>query len=362
MAIADRRIMIIAGGTGGHVFPGLAVARYLLQQGAQVSWMGTAAGIEARVVPGAGIELDVINISALRGKGMRRWLLLPIKFVRAMFQAGVILRRRRPQAVLAMGGFAAGPGSLVAWMMRIPLLVHEQNAVPGLTNRILAWFARYLLCGFPDAFASHPGARFAGNPVRREIAALPLPAVRYESRSGRLRLLVVGGSQGAEVFNQVVPQSLQALESPQRPEVWHQSGANRGDATRQRYQQAGVSARVSDFIEDMAEAYAWADLVMCRAGAMTVAELAAAGVAAVLVPLPHAADDHQTANARYLADRDAAFLLPQSELSPERLAGLVREMEGKRSALTTMATMARSLAVTDAADTVATLCLEAANA
>lgn len=360
MAMSDRRIMIVAGGTGGHVFPGLAVARILRQQGATVSWMGTSTGIEARVVPDADIELDVIRISGLRGKGPADWLLLPLRLLRAMLQAARILRLRQPQAVLAMGGFVAGPGSLSAWLFRIPVLVHEQNAVPGLTNRVLAWFARYLLCGFPDAFASHPGARFVGNPVRRDIAALPLPAVRYAQRSGPLRLLVIGGSQGAEVFNQVVPQSLQLLTQQDRPQVWHQSGVHWEDKTRERYQQVGVEARVSAFIENMAEAYAWADLVMCRAGAMTVAELAAAGVAAVLVPLPHAADDHQTANARYLSDREAALLIPQSDLSPERLAEVVSEIDNKRSALAAMATMARGLSVTDAADTVATLCLEAA--
>jgi UDP-N-acetylglucosamine--N-acetylmuramyl-(pentapeptide) pyrophosphoryl-undecaprenol N-acetylglucosamine transferase len=355
-------IMIMAGGTGGHVFPALAVARRLREQGAQPVWLGTREGIEARVVPAAGFEIDFIRIRSVRGGGLLRWLLLPMRLNLAMVQALRILRRRRPAAVLAMGGFAAGPGGLMASLLHIPLVVHEQNAIAGLTNRWLARIADRVLAGFPGAFGERHGVRVTGNPVRPEILALPAPEQRLADRRGRLRLLVVGGSQGARVFNEIVPQALQSLPETARPEVWHQTGKHDEPRVSARYRACMHDARVTAFIDDMAAAYAWADLVICRAGAMTIAELAAAGLAAILVPLPQAADDHQSANARFLASRDAAVLLPQNEFSATRLAELLTEIGGNRALLARMAVQARACAVTDATDAVAQQCLEAAHA
>jgi UDP-N-acetylglucosamine--N-acetylmuramyl-(pentapeptide) pyrophosphoryl-undecaprenol N-acetylglucosamine transferase len=353
-------IMIMAGGTGGHVFPGLAVARCLREQNVGVVWLGTRAGIEARLVPAAGFEIEHIQIRGLRGRGLLRWLLLPMQLNIAMFQAWRILRRRQPQAVLSMGGFVAGPGGLMASLLRIPLIIHEANAIPGLTNRWLAYLADRVLCGFPPAFGAYTAAHQVGNPVRREIAALVDPAQRFAGRTGRLRLLVVGGSQGAKVFNEVLPPAIAALPAAQRPEVWHQCGRGMLAATQPAY--AGTDAKVMEFIDDMAAAYGWADLVLCRSGAMTVAELAAAGVGAILVPYPHAVDDHQRANARYLVERDAAVLLPQGEFNVARIGELLAEFAGNREVLVKMARAARACAITDAADVVARECREAAHA
>ena len=355
-------IMITAGGTGGHVFPALAVARALRSDNIDVVWLGTREGIEARLVPAAGFAIDYLRIRSLRGGGLLRWLLLPLRLNVAMLQALAVLRRRRPAAVLAMGGFAAGPGGLMASLLNIPLIVHEQNAVAGLTNRWLARLADVVLAGFPGAFGRRAQVEVVGNPVRVEIVALPAPAVRLAGRSGRLRLLVVGGSQGARVFNDIVPQALQALPESSRPQVWHQTGSRDEAAVSVRYREFDAESRVNAFIDDIAAAYAWADVVLCRAGAMTVAELAAAGVASILVPLPHAADDHQTANARFLADRGAALLLPQGELDPERLAGLLAGLAGDRNRIERMAVAARAGAISNATATVAQHCREAAHA
>jgi UDP-N-acetylglucosamine--N-acetylmuramyl-(pentapeptide) pyrophosphoryl-undecaprenol N-acetylglucosamine transferase len=355
-------VLITAGGTGGHVFPALAVARALRDRGVRVVWLGTREGIEARVVPAAGFALETITIHSVRGGGWLRWLLLPMRLNLAMFQALRILRRCRPDAVLAMGGFAAGPGGLMASLLQIPLLVHEQNAVAGFTNRWLAHVADVILAGFPGAFGERHSVQVVGNPVRPEILALPAPEQRYRERQGRLRLLVVGGSQGAVVFNETVPEAIRQLPETQRPEVWHQAGRRDEAAVRQRYQAILPDARVMAFIEDMAAAYAWADLVICRAGAMTVAELAAAGVGAILVPYPHAADDHQTANAQFLASRDAAVLLPQAECSATRLAELLADVAGNRETLAHMAVNARGCAVPDATEAVVQQCLEQAHA
>lgn len=355
-------ILITAGGTGGHVFPALAVARALRAQGAEVVWLGTREGIEARLVPAAGIEIDYIRIRGLRGGGLLRWLLLPMRLNLAMLEALRILRRRKPAAVLAMGGFAAGPGGLMASLLNIPLLVHEQNAVAGLTNRWLAKLADVVLAGFPGAFGERRGVEVVGNPVRAEILALPAPEQHRAGRSGRLRLLVVGGSQGAKVFNDTVPEALRAMPDDARPQVWHQTGSRDEAMLTEAYRAFAPDARVSAFIDDMAAAYAWADVVLCRAGAMTVAELAAAGVAAILVPLPHAADDHQTANAKFLAGREAAVLVPQAEFTATRLAALLTELGADRARLLLMASSAHAGAVTNATETVARHCLEAAHA
>ncbi len=359
---AEGAVLIAAGGTGGHVYPALAVAEALRARGIRVTWLGTRRGIEARVVPAAGIPIDWVTIRGLRGSGALGWLLLPWRVPVAMFQSWRVLRRRRPVSVLAMGGFVAGPAGVVARLMRRRLVVHEQNAVAGLTNRWLALVADTVLCGLPGAFGALPGARHVGNPVRTAILNLPAPSARLAGRGGRLRLLVIGGSQGARVFNEVVPQALARLPAGSRPEVRHQCGAGAGAATGDAYRHAAVEAQVGEFIEDMAAAYAWSDLVLCRAGAMTVAELAAAGAASILVPFPYAADDHQSANARYLAERDAAVLVPQTGFDPAHLAELLAGFAANRELLVRMAENARACAMPDAAETVATLCVEGRDA
>jgi UDP-N-acetylglucosamine--N-acetylmuramyl-(pentapeptide) pyrophosphoryl-undecaprenol N-acetylglucosamine transferase len=349
-----RHIMIMAAGTGGHIFPGLAVARQLLADGLRVSWLGTPHGLENRIVPATGIELDRIEITGLRGRGLLGWLAAPVRVWRAMRQARAILKRRRPDCVLSMGGYVAGPGGLVARWMRIPLVLHEQNAIAGLTNRWLRPFARRVLSGFPAVLK---GAEQVGNPVRDEIAALPHPRRRYLARQGPLRILIVGGSQGALAFASKVPQALALLPKDKRPRVLHQAGRQL-DATRQAYEEAGVDGEVVEFIDDMASAWGEADLAICRAGALTVAELAAAGVASLLVPFPAAVDDHQTANARYLSEASAAWLVAQNELTPEGLAERLGALN--RLALAEMAERARGLARPDATAAVARACQEAA--
>lgn len=355
-------VLIMAGGTGGHVYPALAVARELRDKGVNVVWVGTRAGLEARVVPAAGFQMDWIRIRGLRRTGWLSWLLLPLRLAFAMFQSWRIMRRRRPDAVLAMGGFVAAPGGIVARLLRRPLLIHEQNAIAGLTNRWLAYIADSVLCGFPEAFGTLPGARHVGNPVRADILALPSPEERLVGRQGPLRILVVGGSQGASVFNQTVPDAIGRLLQHVSFDVWHQTGRTERERTERRYRQLTDQARVTAFIEDMAQAYAWADVLICRAGAMTISEIAAVGVAAILVPYPFAVDDHQTANARFLSDRDAAILVTQEEFSAARIAELLFGFAENRNVLLKMASNARACAVPDATETVARLCMEAAHA
>jgi UDP-N-acetylglucosamine--N-acetylmuramyl-(pentapeptide) pyrophosphoryl-undecaprenol N-acetylglucosamine transferase len=356
-------VLIMAGGTGGHVYPGLAVARALSARGDKVSWLGTAAGLESRAVPaaGAGIRLETLEIRGLRRGGLSGWLLLLPRLLRALWQAFGVMRQLRPDAVLSMGGYVAGPGGVVAWLTRTPLVLHEQNAVPGLTNRVLALFAQRVLTGFPDAFAHLPSARHVGNPVRAEIRRLAPPESRFAGRKGALRLLVVGGSQGARVFNETVPRALTQLAPEVRPEVWHQCGRGNREPTAAIYSDQRA-VRVTEFIDDMAQAYEWADLVLARSGAMTLAELMAVGLPAILVPYPYATDDHQTANARFLADRGAAVLLPQGELTPLRLADVLRELAGNRQMLLSMARAARECDMPDAVEAVARTCIEVAHA
>lgn len=356
----DRPVLIMAGGTGGHVFPALAVAERLRAAGMPVVWMGTRQGLEAKLVPAAGITIEWIGVAGLRGKGLRRLLTLPFMLGRALLQARTILRRLRPPVVLGMGGFASGPGGLAARLLGIPLVVHEQNAIAGLTNRWLARLASRVLEAFPGTFPASRRALAVGNPVRDAIAALPPPALRFAGREGRLRLLVLGGSQGALALNQLVPQALAQLPEAARPEVWHQAGGRLHDTAAAAYQEAGVAARLTPFIDDMAAAYAWADLVLCRAGALTIAELAAAGVAALLVPFPFAVDDHQTANAAFLARGGAARVVQQADLDAAALAALLGELLADRQALWAMAEAARALAQVDSAARVAAICLEQA--
>ncbi len=360
MSAETRPVLITAGGTGGHVYPALAVARELQARQVPVVWMGTRRGLEARVVPGAGIPMAWLWVSGLRGKGLLAWLLAPLRVMIALSQALVIVLRYRPRAVLGMGGFVSGPGGLIAALLRRPLVIHEQNAVAGLTNRILSRFSRRVLEGFPGTFEDIADVVYTGNPVRADIAAIEAPETRLAGRSGPLRLLVIGGSQGAQVLNETLPDVLKCLPEHRRPEVWHQAGSRNIESAERRYRLAQVKVRVAPFIEDMAEAYAWADLVLCRSGALTVAELAAAGVGSILVPFPFAVDDHQTRNGAFLADAGAAVLLPQSQLSPSRLTELLERLGNDRQCLLEMAVAARRLARVGATQQVADICLAVA--
>jgi UDP-N-acetylglucosamine--N-acetylmuramyl-(pentapeptide) pyrophosphoryl-undecaprenol N-acetylglucosamine transferase len=303
-----RPVLIMAGGTGGHVFPALAVADELRSRGIPVVWLGTKAGIESRLVPQAGYPIEWMSITGLRGKNTLTLLLAPLRITMACWQALAVLLRRKPCAVLGMGGFASGPGGLMAWLIDKPLIVHEQNAVAGLTNKILAKFATTVLQAFPAVFKQ---AVTTGNPVRQSICEITKPELRFEQARGgarvNLRLLVVGGSLGAAKLNEIIPQALEQIERNNRPEVIHQTGLNNIETAKKHYLNAGVEAKVEAFIDDMPSVYEWADLVICRAGAMTVFELAAAGVASVLVPYPYAVDDHQTANALYLEKAGASI-------------------------------------------------------
>ncbi|MCB1877572.1 MAG: undecaprenyldiphospho-muramoylpentapeptide beta-N-acetylglucosaminyltransferase [Chromatiales bacterium] len=352
------RVMIMAGGTGGHIFPALAVGEVLRERGVDVVWMGSPTGLEAELVPAAGYPVSWVKVSGLRGKGALAWALAPFKLAWALSQALGIVFKLRPAAVLGMGGFVTGPGGVVSWLLRRPLVLHEQNAIPGLTNRLLRPFARRVLTGFPDVFGG--AARAVGNPIRKAIGATPLPDQRLAGRQGRLNLLVLGGSLGAKALNETLPKALALLPEDIRPKVRHQCGRRTEAETVEAYRSAHVEAQVSSFIEDMADAYGWADLVVCRAGALTIAELCAAGVASILVPFPHAVDDHQTANARFLEQVGAALLAPQDQLTPERLADWLREFHGDRERLLGMARAARDQAHPEAARAVADACLEVA--
>jgi len=349
----SRTILITAGGTGGHVFPGLAVAQAMQAAGWRVVWLGTRSGMEARLVPAHGIEMAWVRAAALRGKGLAAKLLLPLNLLAGFWQSARAILRHRPDVVLGLGGYVAFPGGMIASLLARPLAVHEQNAVAGLANRILAGVADRVLVAFPGALQN---AEWTGNPVRAEIAGMAPPEARFAARSGPLRLLVVGGSLGAQALNECLPKALALLAA--RPSVVHQSGERHLDALRANYAAAGVEAQSVAFIEDMARRYAEADLVICRAGAITVAELSAGGVASVLVPFPHAVDDHQTANARFLAEQGAAILLPQRELTPEKLAALLRSLD--RPQLLEMARRAHALGKRDAAQAVAARCMELA--
>lgn len=346
-----KTLLVMAGGTGGHIFPGIAVADVLRARGWRIVWMGHPDGMEARLVPARGYEMAWVRFSALRGKGLVRKLLLPLNLLRGFWQAVVALRRIRPDAVLGMGGYVTFPGGMMAALLGRPLVLHEQNSIAGLANKVLAGVADRVLTGFPGVFAK--GA-WIGNPVRADIAALASPEQRFAGRSGVLNVLVVGGSLGAAVLNEVVPQALAQMSPASRPRVTHQAGAKQLDALRAAYAAAGVDGDLRPFIDDMAQSYADADVVICRAGALTIAELAAAGVASVLVPFPHAVDDHQSGNARFLADQDAAVLIPQTQLDAARLAALLSGLD--RDRLLAMACKARSVARPDAAAAVADVC------
>lgn len=348
-------IMIMAGGTGGHVMPGLAVAQRMRDRGWGVVWMGNPGGIEATLVPKQGIEMRWVRFGGLRGKGLLTKLLLPLNLLRGFWQSLRALREVRPQVVLGLGGYITFPGGMMASLLGIPLVLHEQNSVAGLANRVLAKLADRSLVAFPDAIE---GAEWCGNPVRAEITRLPPPAQRFEGRCGPLRVLVVGGSLGAQALNEALPRALALLAPQQRPVVLHQSGKAHRSVLEAGYRDAGVDASVAEFIDDMAGAYADADLVVCRAGAMTVSELAAVGVASVLVPYPYAVDDHQTGNAMFLSGQGGARLMPQSAFDAESLAQVLAGLDRERC--TAMAVAARELARPDATAVVADACERAA--
>jgi UDP-N-acetylglucosamine--N-acetylmuramyl-(pentapeptide) pyrophosphoryl-undecaprenol N-acetylglucosamine transferase len=351
-------ILIMAGGTGGHVFPALAVARVLMERDRQVVWLGTHKGLESRLVPEAGIPLEYIRVSGLRRKGLLSWLLAPFKVAIALWDALRVVRSRRPSVVLGMGGFASGPGGLAAWILRRPLVIHEQNAAPGLTNRLLAGLAREVLQAFPGSFSSHIAARTIGNPVRQEIFSLPSPQDRLAGRTGPLRILVLGGSQGALALNQVVPAAIAMLPADAEVEIWHQSGAATLEAALDAYSEHQLTARVDSFIDDMNEAYGWADMVVCRSGALTVSELAAAGLGSVLVPYPSAVDDHQTLNAEFLVEAGAAVLIQQADLTPAALSKEIYRCASERQLVVERAVHAHSLARPLATEELANICLE----
>lgn len=358
-AQSNAPVLIMAGGTGGHVFPALAVAEVLRRRGVEVVWLGTRRGLESKVVPAAGIPLERIAVSGLRGTGLRRLLTAPFMLLKACWQALTVLRRVRPQVVLGMGGFVTGPGGLMARASGRPLCIHEQNAVAGFTNRILARIASCACEAFPHTLPI-ARTRVTGNPVRAAISQLAPPAQRLADRQGPVRLLVFGGSQGALRLAQTVCDALAAIPEAQRPQVRLQTGERHLEAVRAHCAALGVQPSLEAFIDDMAAAYAWADLVLCRAGALTVAELTAAGLGAVLVPYPYAVDDHQTRNGRFLSEREAAVLMPESRLSVERLRTVLMELQDDRPRLLRMAEAARALARGDAADRVADACLATA--
>ncbi len=354
-----RTILIMAGGTGGHVFPGLAVANYLKTAGWRVVWLGTQSGMEARLVPQHGIDMKTIDFSGLRGKGVMTWVTLPLRLLRAFWQSIKVLREVKPNVVLGMGGYPAFPGGMMASLMNQSLLIHEQNSVPGLTNKVLARIADKVLLGFPEAIKNN-NATFSGNPVREEISRLATPEERFQSQGGKLKLLVIGGSLGAQVLNTIVPEALKLLPQDKRPSVIHQAGAKHLETLKQNYGEMIEDVELVDFIDDMAACYADCDIVICRAGALTISELAAVGVASILVPYPYAVDDHQTKNAEFLSNNNAAFLLPQNELTAKKIEHIL--LNNTREDLLEMARAARLLAKPDATQLVAQTCIEMSEA
>lgn len=351
-----KKILIMAGGTGGHVFPGLAVAKKLREQGVEVHWLGTEKGMEAQWVSEAGFPLHFMRIQGMRGKGLLQLLKAPWRLLLAVMQSKKILQHVRPDVVLGMGGFVSGPGGIASAVLRIPLVIHEQNAKAGMTNSWLSRVAVRVLQGFPNTFPAHPNVITTGNPVRADIANLPPPLERLAHHESPLRLLVIGGSLGAAAINHFVPKALAALSEAERPEVYHQTGEKHFQETVDEYQELKVNARIKPFIQDMAEAYGWADIILCRAGASTIAELCAAGLGAILVPYPFAVDDHQTLNANFMAAHKAARLVQQKDLTEDNLVGLLREL--KQEKCREMAQFAYQLRKVDAAEEVARICEE----
>lgn len=357
---AQKKVLIMAGGTGGHIFPGLAVADRLKSEGWQVCWLGTEKRMEARLVPQHGYPIRFIDVMGVRGNGIKRLLAAPFMVLRSIIQAIGVIRDEKPVVVLGFGGFASGPGGIAAWLLRKPMVLHEQNAIAGFTNRTLAYFATRVLMAFPDTFAERHHAELVGNPVRQAISDLGQTKQSIKNDdSDKINLLIVGGSLGAAALNKYVPKLLAQTAVSEDIKVWHQTGRGNQGEVEANYRQAltcNHNVRVDEFIVDMTEAYDWADITMCRAGALTVAEVAAAGVAAVFVPFPHAVDDHQTLNAGWLADNDAAIIVPQSDLEQGKLSEQIGQLLADKSRLQQMAKRAREVAITDATDKVAAVC------
>ena len=353
-----KRVLITAGGTGGHVFPGLAVAKRLQDEGIEVQWLGTSQGLEAKLVPDAGIPIHFITISGIRGKGLKNLLLAPPRLLTAVMQARRLIRKLKPDIVLGMGGFASGPGGIASWLAGCPLVIHEQNAVPGTTNKWLAKVAKKVLEGFPGTFAKQQKVITVGNPVRNEIVEKTLP---HRGNKSRFTLLVVGGSLGAAAINTLLPEALAILPESMRPEVYHQTGEKHYTEAMAAYTRAGISARIVPFIKEMHEAYSWADIVLCRSGALTIAELCVAGLGAILVPFPHAIDDHQTANANFMAKQSAAILIQQSALTSDKLADILQEFIQSPERCQAMAEAAYQLRMADATEKVLSICKEVTN-
>ncbi|WP_285423099.1 MULTISPECIES: undecaprenyldiphospho-muramoylpentapeptide beta-N-acetylglucosaminyltransferase [unclassified Pseudomonas] len=356
--MAVGNVLIMAGGTGGHVFPALACAREFQARGYTVHWLGTPRGIENELVPAAGLQLHLINVTGLRGKGRLSLLKAPFMLLKALGQARKIVRELKPVCVVGFGGYVTGPGGLAARLSGVPLIIHEQNAVAGTANRSLASFAARVCEAFPQTFAASAKRRTTGNPVRAELF---FETPRQALMGRKPRLLVLGGSLGAEPLNKLLPEALSQVPVEIRPEVFHQAGRNHDEVTSERYRAVGVEAQVAPFIKDMAQAYGWADLVVCRAGALTISELAAAGLPSLLVPLPHAIDDHQSRNAEYLAREGAAFVMPQATTGAAEMAARLKEVLMQPEQLKRMATTARQLAKPDATNTVVDVCLEVAH-
>lgn len=352
---SPKTLMVMAGGTGGHVYPAIAVADYLMTQGWQVIWLCTQHGMENRLIANKPYSTGMIRMQGVRGKVLSRWILLPIHLATACKEAFNIIRQSQPNLVLGMGGFAAFPGGVMAKFLGKPLVIHEQNAIAGLTNKVLSRIANQTLVAFPNALKD---AKLVGNPVRLDMTQVELPQDRYLSRSGPLRIFVVGGSLGAQILNDVLPKTLATLAQNTRPIIVHQAGEKHIEALNKSYRDAEVSATTEAFIDNMAQMYAWADIVICRAGALTIAELSAVGVASVLVPFPFAVDDHQTFNAHYLSEHDAAILMPQTEFSVEKLQHFLQTL--KREACLNMAIKARALGQPGATKKVADICQELA--
>jgi UDP-N-acetylglucosamine--N-acetylmuramyl-(pentapeptide) pyrophosphoryl-undecaprenol N-acetylglucosamine transferase len=351
-------LMVMAGGTGGHVYPAMAVADYMQAQGWKVVWLATEGGMENKLIEGKSYSKAMMSMRGVRGKGLLGWVVLPIKLATAFKQSYAAIKQHQPTVVLGMGGFAAFPGGMMAKLLGKPLVIHEQNSIAGLTNKTLAIFANRVLAAFPTAFSK--GVSLVGNPVRKEMTELPLPQQRYAARSGNLKLLVLGGSLGAAALNEVLPKALASLPKEQRPTVIHQAGEKHIASLEANYKAAGVEAETKAFINNMAEMYAWADVVVCRAGALTIAELACVGVASVLVPFPHAVDDHQTYNAKYLSDAGAAKLIQQTELSVNVATEILKHLT--RDICLEMAIKAKQLAKPEATNMVAKICMETAHA
>ena len=355
MSATQKTALVMAGGTGGHIFPGLAVAQALREQGWNVHWLGAPGSMEERLVPPQGFPLEKIDFSGVRGKGLLTLALLPLRLLKAFAQAWAVVRRVRPDVVIGLGGYISFPGGMMATLAGKPLILHEQNSVAGMANKVLANVASRVFCAFPNAL---PGAQWVGNPLRQAFLQQPPPAERFAGRSGPLRILVVGGSLGAKALNDTVPQALALIPPEQRPQVRHQSGAKQMQALQASYAAAGVQAELTPFIDDTASAYAQADLVICRAGASTVTELAAVGAAAIYVPFPHAVDDHQTTNARFVVDAGGGWVVQQTALSPEKLAHMIQNMQ--RSTLLETAQKAKMMQKTEATAAVVAACQELA--